>query len=82
MSGPELAASIVSLVGGAANVERLTHCAVRLRFVLRDATLADDDALEALPDVVMVLRQSGQVQVALRTGVLAVHDDVAKLLAG
>ncbi|MGN8244265.1 PTS glucose/sucrose transporter subunit IIB [Cellulomonas soli] len=75
-----LAAQVLRLVGGPANVERLTHCWARLRFVLRDDTVADDAALGALPGVVMVVRQSGQLQVALQGGPLAVHAALAAQL--
>ncbi|WP_448630829.1 PTS glucose/sucrose transporter subunit IIB [Cellulomonas soli] len=76
-----LAAQVLHLVGGPDNVERLTHCWARLRFVLRDDSVADDDALGVLPGVVMVVRQSGQLQVALQSGPLAVHAALVEQLA-
>ena len=71
---------VLALVGGAENVAALTHCWVRLRFTLRDDAAADEAALGALPGVVMVVRQGGQLHVALRSGVTDVHDAVAALL--
>lgn len=81
MTPPELAVQILTLVGGAGNVQSLTHCISRLRFVLAEPGRAQDAAIESLDGVVMVLRQSGQVQVAVRSGVLELHEEVAALLA-
>lgn len=36
MSYQELAKEILSQVGGKENIQQLTHCATRLRFVLND----------------------------------------------
>jgi phosphotransferase system IIB component len=71
---------VLALVGGAGNVAALTHCWARLRFTLHDDAAADEEALGALPGVVLVVRQGGQLHVALRSGVVEVHDAVAALL--
>ncbi len=39
----------------------------------------DKPALTALPEVVMVIRQSGELPVGLRSGVTEAHDAVAAL---
>lgn len=80
MNEDPLARQILALVGGADNVERLSHCYSRLRFLLHDDAAADEGALGALPDVVIVVRQGGQLQIALRSGVLRTYADVAALL--
>jgi PTS system arbutin/cellobiose/salicin-specific IIC component len=71
---------VLVLVGGADNVATLTHCWARLRFTLRDDAAVDEPALTALPGVVMVIRQGGELHVALRSGVAEAHDAVAALL--
>lgn len=71
---------VLALVGGADNVTALTHCWARLRFTLRDDAAVDEPALNALPGVVMVIRQGGELHVALRSGVAQAHDAVAALL--
>ncbi|GAA3814326.1 PTS transporter subunit EIIB [Cellulomonas soli] len=75
-----LADRVLELVGGPGNVERLTHCWARVRLVLHDDAAADDDAVAALPGVIMVVRQGGQLQVALKGGPLAVHAVLAQRL--
>lgn len=83
MSGGQaagLAADVVRLVGGPENVEHLTRCWSRLRFVLTDPGLADVAGLEALETVVVVVHQGGQLQVALARGLVETFDAVAVLV--
>ena len=42
MTGSGLAEQVLALVGGTENVETVTHCFSRLRFVLHDDAVADD----------------------------------------
>lgn len=44
----KLAKIIVSDVGGEKNVDNLIHCITRLRFYLKDESLAKDDVLKKL----------------------------------
>jgi len=76
MPESEMARRIIELVGGSENVVRVTHCYSRLRFTLRDDGHADDAQLRTLPGVVIVMHQSGQLQVALGSGVGRVFDAV------
>ncbi|WP_326582660.1 PTS transporter subunit EIIB [Streptomyces sp. NBC_00481] len=78
--GPDFASQVIRLVGGARNIATLTHCMARLRFVLHDDSLADDEALQALPEVVVVVRQGGQVQLALTFPVPTAHKEIARHL--
>ncbi len=48
---------ILDKVGGADNVENLTHCATRLRFQLHDQSKADQEALDNNPAVLGVVPQ-------------------------
>jgi phosphotransferase system IIB component len=76
-----LAERVLTLVGGPGNVQRLTHCWARVRFELHDDALPDDDAIAALPGVVMVVRQGGQLQVAVRGGPRDLHAAMTARLA-
>lgn len=72
----KLAQGIVLNVGGAANVEILSHCMTRLRFSLKDATKADKKALEALDGVIGVVYAGGQYMVILGENLLPVYDAI------
>ena len=41
------AQEILDAVGGPGNITHFTHCATRLRFELRDASVVDKDTVEA-----------------------------------
>lgn len=74
------AAPILSAVGGAGNVESLTRCWARLRFVLKDPGLVDEPAIDALDEVAIAVHQHGQYQIALRRGLLETFDELTELL--
>ncbi len=74
------AQSIVDGVGGADNIASLTHCATRLRFELKDASLVDAAALDANPAVLGSVPQSGdRHQVVIGGGVQSVYTDIMNL---
>lgn len=75
------AGRMLDLVGGAGNVTRVTRCWARLRLELADFDLARDDEIGGLDGVVLVVRQAGQLQVVLRSGLREVHDELARLVA-
>ena len=53
-----LAKDIVKNVGGKENVTGLVHCITRLRFTLKDESIAKDDVLKKMDGVVTVKRRS------------------------
>ena len=75
----ELARTIVDLVGGPQNIATVTHCVTRLRFKLYDDDYARDDELEALEDVLQVIKANGQYQVVIGPEVIDVFDAVQKV---
>lgn len=50
----ELAKEIIGNIGGKENINSLTHCVTRLRFKLKDESIANDDTLK----IWMVLSRS------------------------
>lgn len=79
MDNQKLAANIVQLVGNKENISQLTHCATRLRFVLKDDKKADQKAIEALDDVLTVRNSGGQFQVVIGPKVAEVYEEIAKM---
>ncbi|MBA3080976.1 sucrose PTS, EIIBCA [Lactiplantibacillus plantarum] len=74
-----LAKKIIDIVG-VDNVESVTHCQTRLRFVVKDPKQIDKAALEDLDEVKGVFFGSGQYQVIIGTGVVNdVYDAIEKL---
>ncbi|MFB8725890.1 PTS transporter subunit EIIC [Enterococcus casseliflavus] len=74
----KLAKNIVELVGGESNIESLTHCVTRLRFVLKDESIANTKELSKLKDVIQVQSTSGQYQVVIGMDVDDVYNAILK----
>lgn len=73
-----LASDIIERIGGAKNVHTVAHCATRLRFVLKNRTLAKEEELRKLKGVVGVVYGSGQFQVILGENLFPVYDAILK----
>ena len=74
------AADIVEGVGGAGNIESLTHCATRLRFQLVDSSGVDQQTLERIPGVMGAVPQAGnRYQVVIGGAVQNVYNDIQAL---
>ena len=59
------AKEIVKLIGSDNNVINVTHCATRLRFVLKDNSQVDKETLKRVKGVITVIESSGQLQVVI-----------------
>jgi len=74
------AADIVNKLGGAANIESLSHCATRLRFQLRDAAGVTQSDLESVSGVLGAVPQAGnRYQVVIGGGVQTVYNQIKAL---
>lgn len=73
-----IAAEIVRLVGGAQNIQSLSHCMTRLRFVLRDESKADTEAIKQVEAVLGVVAAGGQYMVIMGKNLLPVFEAAQK----
>lgn len=76
----QLAQDIIKNVGGKENINGLTHCITRLRFSLKDESIANDDILKNTEGIVTVMKSGGQYQVVIGNHVEAVHKDVVEII--
>ena len=76
MDYKQLAQQILQAVGGEQNVDSLTHCVTRLRFVLKDNQSIDVDKLNALAGVIGTNRQGEQFQVIIGNDVVKVYNEL------
>lgn len=76
----QLAQDIIKNVGGKENINGLTHCITRLRFKLKDESIANDDVLKNMGDIVTVMKSGGQYQVVIGNHVEAVYKDVVEII--
>ncbi|MCF3147487.1 PTS transporter subunit EIIC [Streptomyces platensis] len=76
-----IAAALLPLVGGAANLTSIAHCMTRLRLGIQDRSLVQDEALKALPAVMGVV-EDDTYQIVLGPGTVArVTPEFQRLVA-
>lgn len=73
-----LSKEIISMVGGKENVIKLLHCATRLRFTLKDESIAETEKLKKTEGVLQVIQSAGQYQVVIGNHVEHVYDQIMK----
>lgn len=76
----ELAKDILESVGGQDNITSFTHCATRLRLVLKDIPEHAQEHVKSLPGVITVVISSGQFQVVIGTHVVDVYRALSGLV--
>lgn len=74
----QLAKDILSRVGGRENVNSVFHCVTRLRFKLKNESVAKTEELKNLPGVITVMQSGGQYQVVIGNEVPDVYKAVVK----
>lgn len=75
----KLASTVLEKVGGKENVENVVHCLTRLRFTLKDLSLAKKDEIEEIPGVLGTMVQSNQFQVIIGETVPDVYEVLCKI---
>lgn len=73
------AARLLELVGGKENIQAVTHCVTRMRFVLTDPEKADVDSIEDLDSAKGTFTQSGQFQVIIGNEVSEFYNDFVEV---
>lgn len=73
------AKELIKKLGGEKNVDSLTHCMTRLRFVLKDENGIDDKAVENIPGVMGIMKKGGQYQVIIGNNVAKCYSEINKL---
>ena len=76
----KIAQDILDNVGGKANVKQVTHCFTRLRFILKDESLAKKEIVEHLEGVISVVVSGGQFQVVCGAKVTKIYDATVAIL--
>ena len=76
------ARDIIAGIGGADNVKSVIHCITRVRFYLKDESLADDAAVSGTDGVIDVAKAGGQYQVVIGAEVGDVYDAIVAQLPG
>lgn len=78
MDYKKAADSIVSLVGGEANIQDATNCMTRLRFMLKDNNLINMEQLKKTDGVIGAQIKSGQLQIIIGPEVKSIFEALPK----
>ncbi|ETY75408.1 beta-glucoside-specific PTS transporter subunit IIABC [Lactiplantibacillus fabifermentans] len=79
MAYEDLSKKIIAGVGGKDNVNSVVHCTTRLRFKLKDESIAKTDVLKDTDGVITVVQSGGQYQVVIGNEVADVYDTLIKV---
>lgn len=74
----DLANNVLDLIGGKENIAFFTHCVTRLRFNLKDKSLAKVEEIEQIEGVVGCQWQSGQLQIIIGQAVGDAYNLICK----
>lgn len=75
----KIAEELIKSVGGSDNIESVTHCATRMRFIIRDEEKVDKKSVEEIDKVKGAFFNSGQYQVIFGTGTVnRIYEEIAK----
>ncbi|MBY0759134.1 MULTISPECIES: PTS system trehalose-specific EIIBC component [Sellimonas] len=66
---------LLTLIGGKENIQAVSHCMTRMRFVLVDPKKADEKAIEEIPSVKGTFTQAGQYQVIIGNDVSVFYNE-------
>lgn len=66
---------LLTLIGGKENIQAVSHCMTRMRFVLVDPKKADEKAIEKIPSVKGTFTQAGQYQVIIGNDVSVFYNE-------
>lgn len=70
---------LIEYIGGKENIVNVSHCATRLRFVLKDPKKADIDKIEGIKSVKGSFTQAGQFQVIIGNEVSTFYNELIQI---
>lgn len=73
------AQELLKYIGGVENIQNVSHCVTRMRFVLYDVNIANIKAIENIPSTKGTFTQSGQFQVIIGNEVSLFYQDFIEI---
>lgn len=80
MKYQEFCNQLIELVGGKENIQSVANCMTRLRFKLKDRSLAKTEKIKELPDVIDVVSNDVAYQVIIGTQVQDIRPEMNQIL--
>ncbi|MEH8539333.1 PTS transporter subunit EIIB, partial [Klebsiella pneumoniae] len=80
MNYNEIAEKIIHEVGGAKNIDNVYNCMTRLRFELKNESLANNEKIKSISGVTGIVRQGGQYQLIIGKEVVNLFNAIQKII--
>ena len=74
------AMELLKELGGNDNITNVTHCATRLRFILKDESIVNKDKVAKIPGVITTVQAGGQFQVVIGNHVKDAYEHMIKMV--
>lgn len=71
---------LVHELGGNENISNVSHCATRLRFILKDESIVNKDKVAKIPGVITTVSAGGQFQVVIGNHVKDAYNFVTQMI--
>ena len=71
---------LVHELGEDGNISNVSHCATRLRFILKDESIVNKDKVAKIPGVITTVSAGGQFQVGIGNHVKDVYNFVTEMI--
>lgn len=76
MSFEEFISKVIQFVGGEENIISATHCISRLRLVLSDQSLADENSINDLEKTIAISKSASQFQIVIGDEVIDAYEEL------
>lgn len=70
---------LLDYIGGKDNIGAVSHCATRMRFVLKDTKIADENKIKKIKSVKGTFTQAGQFQVIIGNDVPTFYNEFTEI---
>ena len=70
---------LLEYIGGKENIGAVSHCATRMRFVLNDTSIADEEKIKKIKSVKGTFTQAGQFQVIIGNDVSTFYNEFTQI---
>ena len=74
------ATELLKELGGNDYITNVTHCATRLRFILKDESIVNKDKVAKIPGVITTVQAGGQFQVVIGNHVKDAYEHMIKMV--
>lgn len=79
MNYEKVSKDILENIGGKDNVEKVSHCVTRLRFILKDKEIVNEKRLQHLPGIIGLQKSGDQFQIIIGNDVAKVYKTFIKI---